>query len=159
MRSWIKRADSQAKPIVEIVRVFQEEAFPGFGHFISSLSAIEALPFGWLSALRSARGVYLLTCPRTREQYVGSATGESDFLVRGLSYVQNSHGGNIGLKSGLMGKAARIAASLASLLACASFLGLRAIVPVGRSITFPVIGLTSARRRRRLPGSWGLRIE
>lgn len=98
-RSWIQRADSQAKPIVEIARVFQEEAFPGFGRFISSLSAIETLPFGWLSVLRSARGIYLLTCPRTREQYVGSATGEGGFLGRWLSYVQNSHGGNIGLKS------------------------------------------------------------
>ena len=58
-----------------------------------------------------------------------------------------------------MGRAAKIAASLASLLACASLLGLGANVPAGRSITFPVIGLTSACRRLRLPGSWGLRMK
>jgi hypothetical protein len=98
-RSWIQRADSQAKPIVEMVRVFQEEAFPGFNRFIGNLSAIETLPTGWLSVLRSARGIYLLTCPRTLEQYVGSATGEGGFLGRWLSYVQDGHGGNVGLKS------------------------------------------------------------
>lgn len=98
-RAWIQRADSQAKPILEIVRVYQEETFPGYGRFICGLSLIELLPTGWLSALRAARGVYLLTCPRTREQYVGSATGEGGFLGRWLSYVQDGHGGNVGLKS------------------------------------------------------------
>jgi hypothetical protein len=98
-RTWIQRADNQIKPVLEIARVFQEEAFPGFGRFISRLSSIETLPSGWLSALRAARGVYLLTCPRTREQYVGSATGEGGFLGRWLAYVQDGHGGNVGLKS------------------------------------------------------------
>lgn len=98
-RSWIQRADSQAKPITEITRVFQEEEFPGFTSFRSSLSEIETLPAGWRSVLRSTRGVYLLTCPRTREQYVGSATGEAGFWGRWLEYVQNTHGGNIRLKS------------------------------------------------------------
>jgi hypothetical protein len=98
-RMWIQRADSQPKPIVEITRVFQEEAFPGFARFRSPLSAIEALPSGWRSTLSSNRGIYLLTCPRTREQYVGSATGDNGFLGRWLSYVQNGHGGNIRLKS------------------------------------------------------------
>jgi hypothetical protein len=98
-RSWIQRADSQSKAILEIARTFREEAFPGFGRFIRNLSMIETLPSGWLSALRSARGIYLLTCPRTREQYVGSATGEEGFLGRWLSYAQDGHGGNVGLKS------------------------------------------------------------
>ncbi|MBA4040384.1 MAG: hypothetical protein C0474_00990 [Sphingobium sp.] len=98
-RSWVQRADNQAKPIVEVARAFQEEAFPGYARFIGNLSAIETLPSGWLSALRAARGIYLLTCPRTREQYVGSATGEAGFLGRWLSYVQDGHGGNVGLKS------------------------------------------------------------
>lgn len=98
-RSWVQRAENQAKTIVEITRVFQEEAFPGYTRFIGNLSAIEALPTGWLTALRAARGIYLLTCPRTREQYVGSATGEDGFLGRWLGYVRDGHGGNVGLKS------------------------------------------------------------
>lgn len=98
-RSWVQIAANQAKPILEVTRVFQEEAFPGYMSFIGNLSAIEALPSGWLSALRAARGVYLLTCPRTREQYVGSATGEDGFVGRWLGYARDGHGGNVGLKS------------------------------------------------------------
>ena len=45
------------------------------------------------------RGVYLLTCPRTREQYVGSASGEGGLLARWLEYARSGHGGNVGLKS------------------------------------------------------------
>lgn len=98
-RSWIQRAGSQAKAILELSRTFQEEAFPGYVRFIGNLSSLEALPKGWIAALTAARGVYLLTCPRTREQYVGSATGESGFFGRWLTYIRDGHGGNLGLKS------------------------------------------------------------
>lgn len=98
-RSWIQRAGYQAKPVVEITRAFQEDAFPGYAEFVANLSAVETLPATWLTALRAARGVYLLTCPRTREQYVGSATGEDGLLGRWLGYVRDGHGGNVGLKS------------------------------------------------------------
>jgi hypothetical protein len=98
-RSWIQRAGSQSKPILELSRSFQEEAFPGYVRFLGNLSTLEALPKGWIAALTAARGVYLLTCPRTREQYVGSATGESGFFGRWLSYAGDGHGGNVGLKS------------------------------------------------------------
>jgi len=97
--TWAQRAHNQPKPILEITRVFQEEAFPGYTSFISNLSAIETLPSGWLAALRAARGIYLLTCPKTKEQYVGSATGEDGFFGRWTSYVRDGHGGNVGLKS------------------------------------------------------------
>ena len=50
-------------------------------------------------ALQSSRGVYLLTCPRTKEQYVGSATGEDGFWGRWRDYVDGGDGGNQGLKS------------------------------------------------------------
>jgi hypothetical protein len=53
----------------------------------------------WVLTLAAARGVYLLTCPRTREQYVGSATGESGFFGRWLTYAGDGHRGNVGLKS------------------------------------------------------------
>jgi hypothetical protein len=49
--------------------------------------------------LKVSRGVYLLTCPKTKEQYVGSATGEHGFLQRWLDYVETGHGGNVVLKS------------------------------------------------------------
>jgi hypothetical protein len=57
------------------------------------------LPKSWATALRSSRGVYLLTCPRTKEQYVGSATGDEGFWGRWQDYVGTGHGGNIALKS------------------------------------------------------------
>lgn len=98
-RSWVQIAANQAKPILEVTRVFQEEAFPGYTAFMANLSTVEALPSGWLAALRAARGIYLLTCPRTQEQYVGSAYGEDGFLGRWLEYARDGHGGNIGLKS------------------------------------------------------------
>ncbi|HEX7184206.1 MAG TPA: GIY-YIG nuclease family protein, partial [Thermoanaerobaculia bacterium] len=44
-------------------------------------------------------GVYLLTCPKTREQYVGSATGEEGFWGRWQNYLETGHGGNVGLQS------------------------------------------------------------
>ena len=98
-RSWIQIASKQPKLIAEVSRVFCEDAFPGYGRFVSNLSAIETLPSTWLSALRVAKGVYLLTCPNTKEQYVGSATGDGGFLSRWLAYVHDGHGGNLGLKS------------------------------------------------------------
>ncbi|WP_374406262.1 GIY-YIG nuclease family protein [Pelagerythrobacter sp.] len=98
-RSWAQIAANQPKPVVEITRRFQEEQFPGYTRFIATLSAIEALPVGWLAALGAVRGIYLLTCPRTNEQYVGSATGQDGFLGRWKGYVSMGHGGNAGLRS------------------------------------------------------------
>jgi hypothetical protein len=98
-RSWVQRADRQNKQIVQLTRAFQEEEFPGFTQFVTNVSEVPVLPAGWLSALRAARGVYLLTSARTKEQYVGSATGEAGFLGRWLNYAQDGHGGNLGLKS------------------------------------------------------------
>ena len=98
-RSWIQRADNQEKAVVEFTREFKEPSFPGFIHFIEPLSRIERLPPDWISNLRHAKGVYLLTNPNTHEQYVGSATGELGFWRRWLDYVQTGHGGNVGLKA------------------------------------------------------------
>lgn len=98
-RSWIQRPDQQDKPITELTRFFREDAFPGYTHFITKVSEVQTLPSTWVSALRAARGVYLLTSARTHEQYVGSATGGGGFFGRWLNYAQDGHGGNIGLKS------------------------------------------------------------
>lgn len=98
-RSWIQRADNQNKIVSEIRRIFRELDFPGFTRFVVPLSKIESLPASWIAALRASRGVYLLTCPKTKEQYVGSATGADGFQGRWLAYAHDRHGGNVGLKS------------------------------------------------------------
>jgi len=98
-RTWAQLAGRQEKPVVEIRSKFEEPAFPGFMPFVTRLSEIEALPKGWADALQASRGVYLLTCPMTKEQYVGSASGSEGFLGRWRDYVQTGHGGNVGLKS------------------------------------------------------------
>lgn len=97
--AWIQYADRNAKPVTELRRAFQEPDFPGFLGFIEPLSRLVGMPRSWVAALQSSRGVYLLTCPRTREQYVGSATGEEGFWGRWQSYIDTGHGGNVGLKS------------------------------------------------------------
>lgn len=97
--AWIQYADRNDKPITELHRRFQEPAFPGFLNFIQALSKLECVPKNWITALRSSRGVYLLTCPKTKEQYVGSATGEDGFWGRWQAYINTGHGGNVGLKS------------------------------------------------------------
>ena len=98
-RSWVQLAKKQNKAVVELRRDLKEPDFPGYAAFISQLSSIEALPATWATALAASRGVYLLTCPRTSEQYVGAATGAEGFLGRWITYARTGHGGNIALKS------------------------------------------------------------
>lgn len=98
-RSWRQRADARNKPIVEISRQFREPAYPGHGRFHTSLSELDKLPATWLAILHEERGIYLLTCPRTKEQYVGMANGAAGFLGRWREYAVTGHGGNIALKS------------------------------------------------------------
>jgi hypothetical protein len=98
-RSWVQRGDREGKPIIEIRRDFTEPAFPGFLDVILNLSGISMLPTAWRAALSAARGVYVLTCPRTKELYVGSATGDDGFLGRWQQYSRDGHGGNIQLRS------------------------------------------------------------
>jgi len=100
-RTWAQKANSKTgdKPIFELVQSFREPYFPGFTGFIGNLGGLLTLLLSWVAALSAACGVYLLTCPRTREQYVGSAYGADGFWGRWQSYVATGHGGNVGLKS------------------------------------------------------------
>lgn len=98
-RSWNQRAHQRDKPIVELTQSFREPAFPGFTRFLSNLADLPNIPPSWITALSATRGVYLLTCPRTREQYVGSASGAGGLWGRWHAYLSNGHGGNAGLKS------------------------------------------------------------
>lgn len=98
-RAWIQRADQQNKPILELRREFKEPDFPGFLTFREPLSKLDKLPRSWIVVLQASKGVYLLTCPKTKEQYVGSATGEEGFLGRWQDYIRTGHGGNVALKN------------------------------------------------------------
>ncbi len=97
-RSWAQRAARQNKTIVELWERFVAPPFPGYLDFVAQLSEIEALPRDWRTALSAVHGVYLLTCPLTKEQYVGSAYGENGFLGRWLEYATTGHGGNVVLR-------------------------------------------------------------
>ncbi len=97
--AWVQRADSKNKPIIELHPEFKEPEFPGFLNFVEPLSKVGGLPQSWIAVLKQATGVYLLTCPKTKEQYVGSASGSAGFWQRWMEYVSNDHGGNVGLKS------------------------------------------------------------
>lgn len=97
--AWVQYAVRKNKPLTELRKDFQEPDFPGFLNFIQPLSKLDNLPKSWVSALKCSCGIYLLTCPKTKEQYVGSASGEEGFWGRWQDYVHTGHGGNVGLKS------------------------------------------------------------
>jgi hypothetical protein len=97
-RAWAQRADRQNKPITELRTACKEPEFPGFLNFFVQLSTLDRLPPSWVATLRAAKGVYILTCPTTKEQYVGSATGEYGLWQRWQDYARTGHGGNIALK-------------------------------------------------------------
>lgn len=95
---WAQRADTQDKRVLELRSTFKEEDWPGYLKFIKPLSDIANLPPSWVERLREAKGIYLLTCPRTKEQYVGSATGSEGFHGRWREHL--SVGGDaVGFKS------------------------------------------------------------
>lgn len=97
--AWVQYAERNNKPVIELRKAFTEPSFPGFLNFIQPLSKLENMPISWITTLKASRGVYLLTCPKTREQYVGSATGEEGFWGRWQNYIQTGHGGNVSLKN------------------------------------------------------------
>lgn len=99
-RAWAQRAELQNKVVVELRSQFFEEEFPGFSHFMKSLSELPTIPNSWIEVLSATKGVYLLTCPKTKSQYVGSAAGEEGFWGRWQAYIQTGHGGNVELSIG-----------------------------------------------------------
>lgn len=97
-RSWIQYPHRQPKQITGLSDRRYSEEFPGYLRFRKRLSEVPLLPDDWKLLLRQAKGVYLLTCPRTREQYVGSAYGGGGFYERWLTHF--SVGGDaVGLQS------------------------------------------------------------
>lgn len=93
-RSWYQYADKNAKPVISISSSDFEMPFPGFSDLQIMLEEISGIPEAWRNSLSSVGGVYLLACPDTGEQYVGSAYGEFGFYGRWSVYSKNGHGGN-----------------------------------------------------------------
>jgi hypothetical protein len=96
--AWLQRADNQNKKVLEIRRAFIEEDWPGYLKFLKPLSEITELPLAWELLLKEARGIYLLTCPRTKEHYIGKASGNEGFYGRWLEHVSTG-GDAVGLQS------------------------------------------------------------
>lgn len=88
--AWVQRAHKSVKPVVEIRGAEFDPPFPTYLHFIANLSEIEGLHDTWKDRLREARGVYVLTCPKSCELYVGSATGEGGFYERWCQHAARS---------------------------------------------------------------------
>jgi hypothetical protein len=96
-RTWNQRADTQDKPVTELHFHEIEKPFPGLMAISAPLSVIVEFPSGWIQRLTQARGVYLLSCPRNGELYVGSASGAGGFWSRWQQYAHDGHGGNVAL--------------------------------------------------------------
>jgi hypothetical protein len=96
-RSWFQRAAKQPKPVVAI-REPDDPPFPGFSSFVCDLEDVPGLYTSWQAILRAVKGIYLLVDRETGDQYVGSARGEESLLARWMTYAQNGHGGNVGLR-------------------------------------------------------------
>jgi hypothetical protein len=84
---WTQKADAQDKVVLELRRKPTDEKFVGFLAFADTLSAVSTLPASWIERFREARGIYLLSCPKTGENYVGSATGQGGFYERWLQHA------------------------------------------------------------------------
>lgn len=99
-RSWSQWWRNRPKPIVELRLAANEVPFPGFAELSTTLNEIDSLPASWRNALSSVGGVYMLVCPDTGQQYVGSATSsEGGFMERWDHYAADGHGGNLYLKA------------------------------------------------------------
>lgn len=96
-RAWVQRAEAQDKLITELHVDAVEKPFPGLMALSVPLSALDAAPPSWAGPL-TAKGVYLLSCPRDGSLYVGSATGEGGFWARWAEYRANGHGGNVAMR-------------------------------------------------------------
>jgi hypothetical protein len=80
--AWVQLADSNDKKVMELLRDPEDEPFPGYFSFSCQLSELSDLAPAWITQLRAAKGVYVLTSAVTREHYVGSASGQGGFFER-----------------------------------------------------------------------------
>ncbi|WP_299865623.1 GIY-YIG nuclease family protein [uncultured Hoeflea sp.] len=84
--------------IREIRATGTRRPFPGFDHVILGFGELRGLissdAGGWMEALSSTRGVYLITDIDNGDLYVGSATGAKGIWERWSNYAASGHGGN-----------------------------------------------------------------
>ena len=80
--------------------IFDNDLFPGYEKVnISWLELFRVIDKdSWKTALQNQKGVYLITDKSNGKMYVGSAYGDNMILGRWKSYINNGHGGNVGLK-------------------------------------------------------------
>jgi hypothetical protein len=86
-RRWDRKPENFDLPVLALLRAGDEPSYPGHSAFLSSLSEIETLPASWKQILTAAKGTYLLTCAKTREQYVGAAFASGGFYGRWLQHA------------------------------------------------------------------------
>lgn len=86
--AWHQRANKNDKRVIELLRDPEDEPFPGYFAFRCRLSELADLPVAWKAQLRAAKGIYVLTSARTREHYVGSATGKDGFFGRWTQHAK-----------------------------------------------------------------------
>ena len=90
--------------VLEILpTIFNGDEFAGYDKVSLSYSQLEAIiklkKQTWIGALENQKAVYLQTDKVTGKLYVGSATSDQGMLLsRWKNYIENGHGGNVGLK-------------------------------------------------------------
>lgn len=90
--------------VLEILpTIFDGDEFAGYDKVSLSYSQLEAIiklkKQTWIGALENQKAVYLQTDKVTGQLYVGSATSDQGMLLsRWKNYIENGHGGNVGLK-------------------------------------------------------------
>jgi hypothetical protein len=98
----VRKADGliQELKVFTIRQEVFEETFPGYEnvsinwHHLASIQNNDS----WRTALQNQKGIYLITDRSNGKMYVGSATGRNMLWGRWTAYIENGHGGNIGLK-------------------------------------------------------------
>jgi len=80
---------------------FDNDVFPGYEKVNISWDEMRRVleKDNWITALQNQKGIYLLTDKSNGRMYVGSAYGENMILGRWKAYINNGHGGNVGLKN------------------------------------------------------------
>lgn len=89
--------------VAEILREpYSGRSFPGYEGINLSFNELESIvkngKSDWKAALRSLKGIYLITDTLTSKRYVGSAGSEEGIWSRWSDYVTSGHGGNAGLR-------------------------------------------------------------
>ena len=99
-RSWSQIAGNSPKPILALLKEYEEPEFPGFDEFKMMSNFRSSLPETWKAILSANKGIYLLVHEETGNQYIGSAYGEDGFFGRWANYEDElkGNGGNKLLK-------------------------------------------------------------